>query len=96
MQTNYGWTTLHATCRIGARTGSKLIELSEDSMGRSLLFIYCSGDRSSCIAIVTSVVGVAATDMVAESSAQDNQALCHMDRQHYYHMNHFSDGITAT
>jgi hypothetical protein len=33
-------------------------------MGRSPVFIYCSGDRSSYIAI--------ATDMVAESSAQDN------------------------
>jgi hypothetical protein len=49
---------------MGARTRSRLIELSEDSMGRSPLFIYCSGDRSSCIAI--------ATDMVAENSAQDN------------------------
>jgi hypothetical protein len=46
-----------ARCRMGARTGSKLIELSEDSMGRSPLFIYCSGDRSSCIAIATSIVG---------------------------------------
>jgi hypothetical protein len=49
--------------------------LSEDSMGRSPLFIYCSGDRSSCIAIATSVVGVASTDMAAESSAQDDQLL---------------------
>jgi hypothetical protein len=28
------------------QTGSRMIELSEDSMGRSPLFIYCSGDRS--------------------------------------------------
>jgi hypothetical protein len=56
---------------MGARTGSTLIELSEDSMGRSPLFIYGSGDLSSCSAIATSVVGVAVTDMVAESSAQD-------------------------
>jgi hypothetical protein len=57
---------------MGARTGSTPIELSEDSMGRSPLFIYYSGDRSSCIYIATSVVGVAASDMVAESSAQDD------------------------
>jgi hypothetical protein len=60
---------------MGARTGCKLIELSEDPIEHKLLFIYCSGDRSSCIAIATSVVGVAATDMVAESSAQDDQLL---------------------
>jgi hypothetical protein len=59
-------------CRIGARTRSRLIELSEDSIGRSLLFIYCSGDRGSCIAIASSAV---ATDMVAESSAQDDHLL---------------------
>jgi hypothetical protein len=42
---------------MGARTESILIELSEDSTGRSPLFNYCS-------VIATSVVGVAATDMV--------------------------------
>jgi len=57
---------------MGARTGSRLIELSEDSMGRSPLFIYS-------IVFATSVVGVAATDMVAESSAQDDYH-CHPDQ----------------
>jgi hypothetical protein len=55
-------------CRMGARTGSRLIELSEVLWD----VVPCLSTVLLIIAIATSVVGVAATDMVAESSAKDD------------------------
>jgi hypothetical protein len=56
-------------CCMGAKTRSILIELSEDSMDA----VPYLSTVVVIVAIATSVVGVAATDMVAESSAQKHR-----------------------
>src|ERR1700736_1001567 len=60
---------------MGAITGSRMIQLSEDSIGRSPVFIYCTVIAAAVLLSPPSVVGVAATDIIAESSAKDDPSL---------------------